>query len=208
MADRLADAGDQGANLTQATFLEYVGRHEDIDREILDAKETVRSLNKRRKDLRKTIIAVGINLDAFDRHLRDVDRSGEEREAEDDQYRRYMRWRLKPVGYQPGLFDTGDEPLTHDVDLEGVEADGFEAGRSGARADSSTWTPGTPAHDRWHAAWLRGQEQAVMHGPVGNGANGAEQPTRRRGRPPGSRDSRPRTRRSSTEQNPEPPQAA
>lgn len=185
MADRLASAGI-GSNVTQATFLDYVGRHDEVDNEIQDAKETVRSLNKRRKDLRKTMKASGLNLEAFDRHLMDVNRSGEEREADDREYRRYMSWRNKPVGFQPSMDLQGDANIKalNANELAAIDREGFDAGKSGRRRDSNPWETGSELAQRWDSHWLEGQGSiADSMGPDPAAGEGAAAAKRGRGRP-------------------------
>jgi len=42
-------------NLTRSTFLDFVEKHEAIDEELAEQQETMRSIRRRRKDLRKLI---------------------------------------------------------------------------------------------------------------------------------------------------------
>ncbi len=180
MAEPLSAERESG-NLTRASFLEFVERHDAIEEEIADAQETMRSIRRRRKDLRKTIEAEGHNIDEFDRALRDAKRSGEEREAADRAYRRNMAWLAKPVGYQTE-FDITPAAMAgaeaHEV--KRAEREGFKAGKDGDRADRNPWRPGSEPFAAWHSSWLRGQAEKVT----------AEiQPTepKRRGRPPRSK---------------------
>lgn len=174
-----------GNGITSAEFLSYFDRHDAIEQELTGAQETVRSIRRRRKDLRDTIKADGINMAAFDRARTDEARSGEEREAEDRKYREYMAWLKKPVGFQQAMEFSPAEPTTHD--LHKVESGGLDAGKRGDRADRNPWTPGTEAFVRFHAGWLRGQALKVTADikPAESLVQPAE--LRRRGRPAGSR---------------------
>lgn len=183
MAEKLS-AERAGANVTRASFLEFVEKHEAIDDELAEHQETGRSIRRRRKDLRKTITNSGIVLAEFDRHLVDEKRSGEEREAADWAYRLYMQWRGKPIGFQGDLGlapDSQADIAAFDVhQLKRVDHEGFDAGKAGDRADRNSYSPGTEAFARWHSAWLRGQAVAVEEG-----IKRPDDPPRR-GRRPGS----------------------
>lgn len=174
-----------GANVTQATYLEFYQKYEDVENDLADAQETVRSIRRRRKDLRKTIEASGMNLDGFDRAMRDGKRSGIEREAEDQAYRQFMAWQRKPVGTQGIMpFEDAEGSAAADThQLHEIHNDGFSAGKGGYKADLNPWTPGTAQFERWHTAWTQGQAEKVAE--LGDAPpNGAGAP-RRVGRPPG-----------------------
>jgi hypothetical protein len=176
----------QGANGgDRAGFLGFVEKHAEIETELVDAKETVRSINRRRKDLRKLIANEGHDIDEFDRALKDAARSGAEREAADNIYRRNMEWLGKPVGHQTALDLAGaaPAPMQWSVhDLKRVDREGFDAGKAGERADRNSYSPGTEAFARWHSSWLRGQAEKVEKEIKPT----ADAP-KRRGRPPGSK---------------------
>jgi hypothetical protein len=164
MAEKLSTERAQG-NLTRSTFLEFVEKHEEIEEEIAETAETMRSIRRRKKDLRATITASGIMLAEFDRHLVDEKRSGEEREAAEHAYRQYMAWRGKPIGFQGKLDLTADSPADalalEQREVKRADRDGFKAGKTGDRADSNPWRPGSEPFAAWHSSWLRGQAEKV-----------------------------------------------
>ena len=182
MAESLSSERQGSNGPDRAGFLDFVEKHNGIEDELLDAKETVRSINRRRKDLRKLIAIEGHDIDEFDRALKDAKRSGAEREAADKIYRRNMEWLGKPIGYQTALDLAGAAPVEFSVsELKRVDREGFDAGKAGERADRNSYSPGTEAFARWHSAWLRGQAEKVT-----DEIKPPDAP-KRRGRPPGSK---------------------
>lgn len=199
MAEALSGAGI-GHNLSRASFLEFCTEFDQIERELQDAQETVRSIRKRRKDYRKDMAANGVDIDMFDRMLADSELTAEERRARDFEYRRYMEWQSKPVGFQPSIDLQSDDPAERAMnvhELHAIDGEGYDAGRGGLRRDGNPWRPGTEPHQRWDNAWMRGQASLVgeMGQPNGHAGNGhadrvqdseAAAP-KRRGRPFGSK---------------------
>ena len=186
MAESLSSERQGSNGPDRAGFLDFVEKHNGIEDELLDAKETVRSINRRRKDLRKLIAIEGHDIDEFDRALKDAERSGAEREAADRVYRRNMEWLGKPVGYQTALDLAGAAPVEFTVsELKRVDREGFDAGKAGERADTSnTYSPGTEPFARFHNSWLRGQAECAT-GLTDDPEK--KQEARRPGRPPGSK---------------------
>ncbi len=180
MAEKLSAERATG-NLTRPTFLEFVEKHEAVDDEIADAQETMRSIRRRRKDLRATITAAGIVIHEFDRHLVDEKRSGDEREAAEHAYRQYMAWRGKPTGFQGKPDLTADSPgdalAFEQREVKRADRDGFKAGKAGKRADVNPWRPGSEPFAAFHSSWLRGQAEKVT-----TEIKAPDQPARR-GRP-------------------------
>jgi hypothetical protein len=169
MAEALRDAA--GPNLTRATFIEFCTKHDEIERELADVAETKRSLNKRRKDIRKNMGAAGIDIDMFDRMRDDLELTPEEREARTRDLAQYMAWMQAPAGYQASMDFQSDDPgeRAYNVhELHAIDGEGFDAGKTGRRADSNPYRPGTEGHARWHNAWNRGQQLAVE--AMGGGA--------------------------------------
>lgn len=182
MAEPLtAERGHNGPD--RASFLGFVTRHDDIEEELTEAQETVRSIRRRRKDLRKLVVAEGHNLEAFDRAMVDRKRSGEEREAEDRAYRQAMMWLLKPVGYQANAFVDTEEGAEAAAEHHLAEAgrDGFAAGKGGHSASLNSFTPGTELFAAWQSGWVRGQESIAE-------TLQPEVPKRGRGRPRKAKD--------------------
>lgn len=183
MAEALRDAG-LGHNLTRATFLEFCTSHSQVERELADCAETKRSLNKRRKDLRKNATAAGIDIEMFDRHLADIELTPEERDAHARAYAQMMVWRSAPPGYQATMdlpAEPGDRAFSvHE--LHAIDGEGFDAGKSGRRRDSNPHRPGSEPHVRWDNAWGRGQAAAVET-QMGGTAPAGEPAKRGRGRP-------------------------
>lgn len=187
MAEALSERQRVGANVTQASYLEFLDRYEDADNVCAAATAS-------RKDLRAAIKAAGIPLASFDRTRRDSKKSGDVREHEEGWYRRMMGWRNKPVGFQASmdLPDDGDAGLKalNVHELKTIDNEGFNSGKASHRRDSNSYTPGTEAYTRWDNAWLRGQAEiaeglaktpAAAAAAKAAGANGG-----RRGRPRGS----------------------
>lgn len=188
MAERLSDVEyAQGSNITRPYFLEFIQRIEDLDDELLNAQETVRSIRRRIKDAKKTASAEGLNVPMAMLALADSKRSGEEREADNRQYRMYMLFFAKPVGFQPSLdFDAADEGLAalNDRELNGIEDAGLKAGRDGDRRTRNPWSPGTEPYVVWDNGWLAGQAEiasSLAENGAANDSNGTGR--RRRGRP-------------------------
>lgn len=193
MADSLASAG-AGHNLGRASFLDFCTEHSKVDRELAEVAETRRSLNRRRKDLRKNMAAAGIDIAMFDRVLDDLELTPEELAAQATEYRRYMEWRDKPPGFQPSMDLQTEDPALRALnvhELHAIDGEGFDAGQAGRRRDSNPYQPGTEGHQRWDNAWYRGQKVAVEElgagaatGAAANGAENESAPTKRRpGRP-------------------------
>lgn len=184
MADPIREAG-LGHNLSRATFLEFCTNHGQVERELAEVAETRRSLNRRRKDLRKNAVAAGIDIEMFDRHLVDIELTPEERDAQARSYLQMMTWRNAPPGFQATMdlpAEPGARALNY-LELHAIDGEGFDAGKSGRRRDSNPHRPGSEPHQRWDNAWGRGQATAVeTQMGDGNPAPAAE-PTRRRGRP-------------------------
>lgn len=197
MAEALAGAGI-GHNLSRASFLDFNTKHNEIERELAEVAETRRSLNRRRKDLRKNMEAAGIDIAMFDRVLLDVELLPAEREAQDREYRRMMEWRNAPPGFQPSIdLQTDDEGLAalNEYELHAIDGEGFDSGRAGHPAQDNPHRPGSEAHQRWSNAWIRGQAAKVaatgngaangQTAPLNGGSAPAEEAPKRRGRPPG-----------------------
>ena len=136
MAEPLhAAIGDNSVDIGMA--LDFHDRYDAADQGVAEAVAA-------RKDLRAAVKAAGIRLAGFDRARRDRTRSGAEREADNAEYERQMRWLGKPVGTQAGFdFDAND------FDLDGIDSEGERAGFAGKRRESNPWTPRTEAADRW-----------------------------------------------------------
>lgn len=184
MAEALRDAG-VGHNLSRATFLEFKMSLDGIDRELAEVAETRRSLNRRRKDLRKTMGAAGVDVEMFDRMAGDLDKPAEQRAAEQASYVRYMAWMQAPVGFQPSMDLASTDPgeRAYNVhELHAIDGEGFDAGRSGRRRDSNPYRPGDEPYQRFDNAWVRGQQVAIDT-LSGKGGAAGEAP-KRRGRPP------------------------
>lgn len=183
MAQSLASAGP-ASNVTQATFLDFLGKYDDADALVADA------VNER-KDLRKAIKGAGINLAAFDRARIDADKSGDKREAEELEYRRYMAWRNKPVGFQPSMDLAPSDPMAalSTYTLHQIDTEGFAAGKGGKTRTINSYTPGTEAWSRWDTAWVRGQADNAAglaktpEAAAAARAAGEPAPKRGRGRP-------------------------
>lgn len=179
------------SNVTRNSILGFID-------EYLTADDAVDTAVGERKDLRKRIKGAGIDLKAFDRMRRDSQRSGEERERDDREYRRYMAFIGKPVGTQTSFTFVDDEQEETEEEgsatqlrrLNAAEREGLKAGKDGQRADSNPWTPGSEEFARWSDAWQQGQAEKVAAMPGTGTGNGAAAP-KKQGRPKGSKN-RPR----------------
>lgn len=183
---------ERQTNITQSTFLQFVDEYNDVDQAVSEAVGM-------RKDLRKRIRGAGLNLAAFDRARVQAEKSGDKREEEDREFRRYMGWLNKPIGYQSDWIDPerraaispngpdGGEDIAavSEHQKRQVELAGHSAGEAGRDRDANPWSPGTLLYTVWDGAWLDGQE--VLASKI----LPPETAPRKRGRPPGSRN-RPR----------------
>jgi hypothetical protein len=167
-------------NVTQATFLQFIDEYHGVDQAVAEAVGM-------RKDLRKRIRGAGLNLAAFDRARTEAEKSGDKREDEDREFRQYMNWLGKPIGYQadwvgaPPPPDGEDTAAIAEHQIHQVETHGRAAGEAGHNRGSNPWSPGTMLYTVWDESWMAGQE--VIARKMGL----AETPPRRRGRPPGAR---------------------
>jgi ribosome modulation factor len=169
-------------SLSRLAMVDWVGKHEDIERELAEVAETRRSLNRQRKDLRKNMAATGVDLDMFDRMRADLELTPEEREQRAIKFRQYWEWMSLPEGTQSEM-DLAAGEARYDVhQLHAIDGEGYDAGLARARADTNPYPTGSEAHQRWLNAWTRGQEAAV-HSQMGNGAAAEAVPKPRRGRP-------------------------
>lgn len=96
---------DQQSNVTSATFLEAV-------REIAKVNAEMRSLNERRKGIRKKWKAEGLELGILDATLKMAEWDRAEVRDHFDNARRYAEWLGLPVGVQADLFKgLGDDEV-------------------------------------------------------------------------------------------------
>lgn len=192
MADPLSGHNIFGT-INQAAFIELLASYDQGMQAVADARA---DLKERKENIRDRLGPAGYK--AFMRTAKDRETSGEERELEDQWYRRQMAWLQKPVGFQPAFDLKSDDPglaALNTMELKRIDSEGFEAGRAGHSRDRNTYTPGTEAFARWDTAWLRGQAEiasslanntsaADAARAAGANGNGGQ---RRRGRPPGSK---------------------
>jgi hypothetical protein len=181
-------APPRGGNVTQATFLAFIEELDNADQMVAEAVGN-------RKDTRKRAIGAGLNMKAVDQARKVAEQSGDKRDQHDRDFRQYMVWLSKPMGYQYDWIDPERRPASpNGEDLAAVsehqqhqvEMAGRAAGEAGRDRDRNPWSPGHLLHQTWDSAWLAGQEALARKiGP-------SEAPApRKRGRPPGSRN-RPR----------------
>lgn len=96
---------EQASNVTSATFLEAV-------REIAKVNAEMRSLNERRKGIRKKWKAEGLELGILDATLKMAEWDRAEVRDHFDNARRYAEWLGLPVGVQADLFKgLGDDEV-------------------------------------------------------------------------------------------------
>jgi ribosome modulation factor len=121
--------------------------------------------------------------------MSDRDEAGVVRERIDAAKRWLMAWDRKPLGVQASMDLTGSQgsPDLNVHELKAVDAEGFEAGRTGKKRERNPYTPGTEAAQRWDSAWLRGQGEAVERLGKPAPSTPASGERRGRGRPPGSK---------------------
>jgi uncharacterized protein (UPF0335 family) len=179
-----------GANVTQATFLQFIDELDNADQMVAEAVGN-------RKDVRKRCVGAGLNIKAVDQARKVAEQSGDKREQHDRDFRQYMLWLGKPMGYQADWIDPerrapsspNGEDLTavSEHQQQQVERAGRAAGEAGRDRSSNPWSPGHLLAQLWDQQWLAGQEALARKiGPTESAA-----PPKRRGRPPGSRN-RPR----------------
>jgi hypothetical protein len=89
------------SNITKATFL-------DLCREFAVAQETVSNALADRRDVKARIKEAGITPQLLERALKEAGREGDDRDALDIEYRRYMVWLGRPLGTQAELFEAHD----------------------------------------------------------------------------------------------------
>lgn len=177
------------SNVTQATFLQFVEELNNADQAVAEAVGM-------RKDIRKRARGAGLVMSQVDRARKEADKSGDKREMEDREYRRYMMWFGKPLGYQADWIEperrasalAGAVPNGEDIaavsehQQRQVELAGRAAGEAGRDRGVNPWSPGTQLYDTWDASWLAGQD--VLARKIGPSETSA---ARKRGRPPGAR---------------------
>lgn len=166
---------------SQTVLLKLLDEYDDADQAVAEKVGL-------RKDLRKRILGAGLNLTAFDRARKLADQSGEQRETEDHELRRYMAWMGKPLGHQaeifaapePGPSGNGhDDAAVSEHQVHRVDTGGFVAGKAGRDRGGNPWTPGTFLYQIWNTGWVRGQEALAQ--------TLVDEPKRRPGRPPGAK---------------------
>jgi hypothetical protein len=164
-------------NVTDATYLEFVQKYRDADDAVAEAVGE-------RKDLRKIIKGAGIHLKAFDRSRKDGAKSGEAREEEDREYRQYMAWQGKPVGYQLGL-DFAEQTAASEQQLRRAEDAGKLAAKHSAVRGANPGTPNTELAERWDRGWLEVHSLQDLDEPAIEQADAPPAASKRRGRPRG-----------------------
>lgn len=158
LAGMPSNSGNPIPNVSQADFLRFLDQYADADNVV---HEAVADRNK----VRAAVKAAGIPLAAFDRVRKDMQKSGTVREQEDAAYRRMMAWRNMPVGHQASLDIANDPAVDPDTrqlhlhEIKRIQQEGFDAGKTGDRADRNPYTPGTEGFTHWHNSWLRGQAE-------------------------------------------------
>jgi hypothetical protein len=193
MAEPLSTAREVLSNVTPATVIEFLAEYDDAEAAISEAASVKAAAIGARKRLRKRIETSGIDLEVFDRLIKDSAVPGEVRERRDAEYRKMMAWTGKPIGFQASL-DVANDPATAPeiralnlAELKRIDRDGEEAGKAGRSRGDNPWTPGTEAYQRWDTAFVRSAAE-VASDLEGEGGGVAA----RRGRPPNSRNRRPR----------------
>jgi hypothetical protein len=192
MSEQRTTASDTGygANLTQASFLQFIDELDNADQMVAEAVGN-------RKDVRKRCIGAGLNIKAVDQARKVAEQAGDKREQHDRDFRQYMLWLGKPMGFQANWIDPdhGNAPAPNGQDMaavsehqqQQVERAGRAAGEAGRDRGANPWSPGHVLAQLWDQQWLAGQEALARKiGPTESAV-----PPKRRGRPPGSRN-RPR----------------
>jgi hypothetical protein len=180
-----SSAPHPGSNVSQATFLKFVEELDNADQAVAEAVGM-------RKDVRKRAIGAGLNMKAVDQARKVAEQSGDKRDQHDRDFRLYMLWFGKPIGYQSDWIDPerGTRPAPNGEDTAAVsehqqhqvQMAGRAAGEAGRDRDANPWSPGTLLYQTWDTNWLAGQE--VLARKIGPSE---APPPRKRGRPPGSR---------------------
>jgi uncharacterized protein (UPF0335 family) len=101
----------------------------------------------------------GHNVKAMKRAMKDAEKSGSTREADDADYRQMMAWLKKPVGLSNTGASMPSEPVMTEHEREAMDQAGYTVGRLGGARASNCYSPGTLLFCSWDGGWLRGAEE-------------------------------------------------
>jgi uncharacterized protein (UPF0335 family) len=171
-------------NVTQTTFLAFVEELNNADQAVAEAVGM-------RNDVRKRAHGAGLNMKAVDQARKVAEQSGDKRDQHDRDFRQYMTWFGKPIGFQSDWVDPAhgsrpnggeDTSAIAQHQVHQVETAGQAAGEGGHERGANPWSPGTFLYQTWDQKWLEGQEAIARRmGPAEAAA------PRKRGRPPGAK---------------------
>ena len=149
-AEKDEGVADISGNLTSETFLQSVQEMAAINAEM-------RSVNEKRKKVRKTIKARGIELGDLDAVVRMSDWDREEVRASFDRRRRYAEWLGLPIAHQADMF----KGLTQ----EQKSAAEWEATGRTAYLAAKGPQPPEECPEPFKLNWLRGYKLAAGEAP-------------------------------------------
>lgn len=159
---------DTHGNVSQATLLEF---HD----ELVEAYRLKASADGALRNVYKRAEQAGLDRKTLKRAYTDAQKAENERQVDDERYRRYMAWLGKPIGTQaemplPNGETEGAEQPANGEDTEAVAKhennaafeEGLSAGKAGANGASNPHEPGSEAMQSWSSGWAAGQKEAVM----------------------------------------------
>jgi hypothetical protein len=151
-------------NVSQSTLLEF---HD----ELVEAYRLKASADGALRNVYKRAEQAGLDRKTLKRAYSDAQKAENERQVDDERYRRYMAWLGVPVGTQAEMtLSDEDESQANGEDTEAVEQhknnmafeEGVSAGKAGANAASNPHPPGSEAFQAFSLGWSAGQKETVM----------------------------------------------
>jgi hypothetical protein len=180
-----------GSNMDPRIALAFKQRYDDANAAVAEAVAE-------RKNLRAEIKGAGIPLAAWDRYMRDDEKSSTKRNHEEVWYQQLMAWAGKPVPHGGQAdFDFGgeDAQALNEHRIQQAKNRGFSTGRAGGDESANPWDPGTEGYMNWANGFrdgkaeldrMGGGSKRVATAPSAGSATG-DQPKKRQGRPKGSK---------------------
>jgi hypothetical protein len=159
-------------NLTKETFSEFVQKAIPAQREIDDAAKELSAAKGVLNGIFKQAEKAGIDKKDFKWALAQARMDHDERESSHTRRMTYMAFMDMPFGTQvsfdfAGAAGAGTEPENQpetmtELQQHRITDAGRSAGKSGMKADTNPWLPGTYAAQLWDQGWQEGQEASVM----------------------------------------------
>lgn len=163
--------------ISRTDYLRMHDRTDELDQAVASA------LADRKEYLAEVKAKIGGPDDfaAFKRVRKDREMAGASRQRREVSYRHQMSFldMLDHAAHRPQPGTSTEVVYLNAAALKRADKMGKDAGSGGRKRDENPYIPGTEAATRWDAAWLTGQATIAE--------SMADEPPRRRGRPPGSR---------------------